>query len=219
MSEHSGFDDPFQGRRSTSHERRTGQPWDASYVDGPAPWDLGRPQQAVAEAVAAGFFRGEVLDVGCGTGDNALCIAATGLRVLGVDVAETALAIARRRAAGRSLDLEFTWADAFQLSALDRLFDTVLDSGMFHTLEEDAERHDYAASVASVTRPGGMLYVFCFSDADPANAGPHPVSQVQLRAAFDRTRGWEVRAIEPTRVESRFLDRGAVGWFAPVRRL
>src|SRR6476646_7936148 len=37
-------DDPFHGRRATSHERMTGLPWDASYHHGPAPWDIGRPQ-------------------------------------------------------------------------------------------------------------------------------------------------------------------------------
>ncbi len=39
-------DDPFSGRRPTSHERMTGLPWDASYHDGAAPWDIGQPQPA-----------------------------------------------------------------------------------------------------------------------------------------------------------------------------
>ena len=82
-------DDPFRGRRPTSHERRTGLPWDASYRDGPAPWDVGRPQPAVVRLASAGGFAGAVLDVGCGTGENALHVAALGLPVLGVDVAET----------------------------------------------------------------------------------------------------------------------------------
>jgi hypothetical protein len=50
MSERSGTiaDDPFSGRRPTSHERLTGLPWDASYRGGPAPWDVGKPQPAIA---------------------------------------------------------------------------------------------------------------------------------------------------------------------------
>src|SRR3981081_3199737 len=45
LSERSGTlaDDPFSGRHPTSHERLTGLPWDASYHDGPAPWDIGPP--------------------------------------------------------------------------------------------------------------------------------------------------------------------------------
>ncbi|MGH9528885.1 MAG: hypothetical protein ACRD2S_03095, partial [Terriglobales bacterium] len=69
----------------------TGLPWDASYQDGPAPWDIGQAQPAVVRLASAGGFAGAgpVLDAGCGTGENALHIASLGLSVLGVDVAET----------------------------------------------------------------------------------------------------------------------------------
>src|SRR5689334_17815443 len=128
-------DDPFRGRQTTSHERMTGRPWDASYHDGPAPWDLGHPQPAIVRLASAGRFTGAVLDAGCGTGENALHVASLGLSVLGVDVAETALAIAREKADGRGLDVEFAVADAFHLERLGRRFETVLDCGMFHTCD------------------------------------------------------------------------------------
>ena len=85
----------FSGRRPTSHERRSGLPWDGSYHDGPAPWDLGQPEPAVVRVASEGAFAGAVLDAGCGTGENSLHVASLGLSVLGVDVAATALAIAR----------------------------------------------------------------------------------------------------------------------------
>ncbi|HEY3058392.1 MAG TPA: SAM-dependent methyltransferase, partial [Chloroflexota bacterium] len=50
----------------------TGLPWDASYHDGPAPWDTGQPQPAIVRLASAGGFAGAVLDAGCGTGENAL---------------------------------------------------------------------------------------------------------------------------------------------------
>src|ERR1700680_3511027 len=116
MSERSGTpaDNPFRGRHPTSHERLTGLPWDASYHNGPAPWDIGRPQPAIVRLASAGGFSGAVLDAGCGTGENALRVASLGLSVLGVDVAESALAIARRKGARRGVDIEFAAADAFQ---------------------------------------------------------------------------------------------------------
>jgi 2-polyprenyl-3-methyl-5-hydroxy-6-metoxy-1,4-benzoquinol methylase len=148
--------DPYGGRTPTSHERNAGQPWDASYHDGPAPWDLGRPQQAVVRLASEGRFTGRVLDAGCGTGDNALHIAALGVPVFAFDVAETALAMARAKAADRGLDVEFATADAFDLARLGRTFDTVLDSGVFHAFDTD-ERARYAASLASVTEPEATL--------------------------------------------------------------
>jgi len=80
-----------------------------------------------------------VLDAGCGAGDNALHLASLGLSVLGVDVAETALAIARTRAAERRLAAEFAPADALRMERLGRTFETVLDSGHFHTFDDDEQ--------------------------------------------------------------------------------
>ncbi len=194
-----------------------GQPWDASYADGPAPWDVGRPQPAIARIASAGGFSGAVLDAGCGTGENALHIAALGLLVLGVDVAETALEIARTKADERGIEAEFAAVDALQLERLGRKFDTVLDVGLFHTFDGD-ERPGYVASLASVTEHDGTLYVLSFSDDGP-DTGPHPISQEELRAAFNSSKGWNVAAIEADRIQTRFHDDGAPAWFATIKRV
>jgi SAM-dependent methyltransferase len=210
-------DDRFGGRRPTSHERQTGLPWDASYRDGHAPWDIGRPQPAVVRLAAAGGFTGAVLDAGCGTGENALHVAALGLPVLGVDVAETALAMARAKADERGIAADFAAADAFHLDRLRRSFDTVLDCGLFHTCDED-ERPTYVASLASVTERDGTLYVLCFSDEGPGT-GPHPVRREELSAAFNPDSGWNVVGIEPDRILTTFHDAdGGPAWLAIVRR-
>ncbi|MEN3536084.1 class I SAM-dependent methyltransferase [Microbispora sp. ZYX-F-249] len=209
-------DDPLTGRRPTSHERLTGLPWDASYHEGPAPWDIGRPQPAVVRLAAEGGFTGTVLDAGCGSGENALHVASLGLPVLGVDVAETALAIARAKAGDRGVEVEFAAADALRLERLGRRFDTVLDCGLFHTFDA-AERSAYVTSLASVTEHGGTLYVLCFGDGG-SGTGPHPVGREDLRAAFDLADGWRVVAIEPERIRTRYHDDGAPAWLATVKR-
>lgn len=209
--------DPFRGRPPTSHERLSGLPWDASYADGPAPWDVGRPQPAIVRVAADGGFTGAVLDVGCGTGENALHLASLGLPVLGVDVAETALAIAREQAAARGIEVEFVAADALHLARLGRRFETVVDCGLFHSFDSD-ERPGYVAGLASVTKQAGRLYVLCFSDAGP-DTGPHPVGQDELSAAFDPGTGWHVASIEPDRIQTRFHDHGAPAWLATIIRI
>jgi len=221
MSERSGTcaDDPFRGRHPTSHERMTGLPWDASYHhSSPAPWDIGHPQPAIVRLASAGGFAGAVLDAGCGTGENALLVAALGLSVLGVDVAETALEIARKKALDRGVEVEFAAADAFHLERLGRRFETVLDCGLFHTFNGD-EQPGYVASLASVTEHDGTLYVLCFSDHGP-DTGPHPIRQDELRAAFNPSTGWNVAAIVPDRIQTRFHDdNGAPAWLATIKRI
>ena len=210
-------DDPFRGRQPTSHEQMTGLPWDASYDDGPAPWDVG-PQPAVVRVAAEGGFTGRVLDAGCGSGENALHLAAQGLSVLGVDVAETALARARAKAADQGIEVEFAVADALALDRLGRTFGTVLDCGLFHTFDAD-ERTGYAGSLASVTEDGGTLYVLCFGDEGRGDPGPHPVSKSDIAAAFGAGSGWHVADISPDRVHTRFHDDdGAPAWWATITR-
>jgi SAM-dependent methyltransferase len=219
LSERSGAyeDGPYGGRPPTSHEKRTGQPWDASYHGGAAPWDIGRPQPAIARLASAGRFSGAVLDAGCGTGENALHVASLGLSVLGVDVAETALAIAREKAVDRGIEVEFTVADAFQLERLGRRFATVLDCALFHTFD-DGERPAYVASLASVTEHGGTLYVLCFSEHGP-DTGPYTVTQEGLRAVFRPSDGWHVAAIDEDRIHTTSYDDGAPAWLATVTRV
>jgi SAM-dependent methyltransferase len=219
MPERSGThdDDPLKDRRPTNHERMYGQPWDASYRDGPAPWDIGRPQPAIARLASEGGFSGAVLDAGCGTGENALLVASLGLRVFGFDVAETALAMARKKAADRGIEVEFAAADALRLECLGRLFETVLDCGLFHAFDGD-ERPGYVASLASVTKHDGTLYVLCFSD-DVPDTGPHPIREEELRAAFQPSSGWNLATLMRDRIQTRFHDNGAPAWFATIKRI
>jgi ubiquinone/menaquinone biosynthesis C-methylase UbiE len=210
-------DDPLGGRAPTSHERMTGVPWDASYHNPePAPWEIGRPQPAVVRLVARHRFTGPVLDAGCGSGENALQIASLGLPVLGVDVAETALEMARKKVHERGIDVQFAVADAFHLERLGRTFQTVLDCGLFHTFDA-SERPAYVASLASVAEPGATVFILCFSDEGP-DTGPHPITQQQIREAFTTDVGWIVAAIERERVHTTFHENGAPAWLATITR-
>lgn len=215
----SGSSRHYCGRQPTSHERQAGRPWDASYLDGPAPWDIGEPQPAVLRLAREGAFAGAVLDAGCGTGENTLHVASLGLHVLGVDVAETALSAAREKATQRGLDADFLVADALHLERLGRVFDTVLDCGLFHSFD-DGERADYVASLASVTGRGANLYVLCFSDVGPAERrGPHPVGDRELWSAFQPSRGWTVASVHPDWIQARFDAHGAPAWLATMKRI
>ena len=169
--------------------------FDNAYRDGGTPtWDIGRPQGAVVRLATAGHISGSVLDAGCGTGENALYLAGLGHAVLGVDFAAAAIERAIAKAADRHLPVEFRVADALDLDALGRTFDTVLDVGLFHTFE-DAERPRYAPSLGAALRPGGRAFLLCWSDRNPFGRGPRRISRREIRATFHD--GWQVEAIDP----------------------
>jgi SAM-dependent methyltransferase len=188
---------------------------------GQAPWDIGKPQPAFL--AVADRITGSILDAGCGTGDNALYFAGRGQKVTGIDFLEAPIARARQKAAERGLSVTFLVMDALALKDLPELFDHVIDSGLLHVFSDD-HRKRYVEGLATVVKPGGRLYLLCFSDAEPGTQGPRRVSQEELRAAF--ARGWVIESLEPSRFEVRpdlkeftFSAGGPKAWFAVVRRV
>jgi len=158
--------------------------FEATYRAGSPPWEIGRPQAEIVKLAEAGLVVGSVLDVGCGTGENALHLAARGHAVLGVDGSETAVAVARQKAAARGLaGAQFHLWDALQLRRLRKTFDTVIDSGLFHVFA-DEQRRPYAESLAEVTASGSDLFILCWSDAEPPGPGPRRVAEWEIRDAF-----------------------------------
>jgi SAM-dependent methyltransferase len=195
------------------------QPADRAFDDayiGVPPWDIGRPQREVLELVEAAAFRSPVIDVGCGTGENALALARGGLEVVGIDASSRAIGKAMDMARERGLsNVEFMVADVFDVGGFGRRFAAALDCGLFHVLD-DHERPVYAASLHEALEPGGIVHLLCFSEDEPPGWGPRRVSQRELRATF--ASGWQVPEIVPTGFETN-LESGEVrAWRATIGR-
>jgi cyclopropane fatty-acyl-phospholipid synthase-like methyltransferase len=135
---------------------------------GQAPWDIGGPQKPFI--YVADWITGSILDVGCGTGENALFFAARDNKVTGIDFLDEPINQANRKAAKRGVKATFLVMDALSLKHLPEVFDNVIDSGLFHVFS-DEDRRRYVDGLATVLKPGGRLFLLCFSDEEP---GTHP---------------------------------------------
>lgn len=183
-------------------------------------WEIGRPQKALLDV--ADRVTGSILDSGCGTGENALFFASRGQPVTGIDFLEEPVPLAKQKAAERGLAATFLVMDALTLGDLPQLFDSVVDSGLFHVFSDD-DRRRYVDGLAAVLKPGGRLFLLCFSDAEPGDQGPRRVSQKELHDTF--VRGWIVETIEPSRYEVRpdpndvsFSEGGPKAWLVIARK-
>jgi len=183
--------------------------------EGVPTWDIGRPQGAVVRLEAAGEIDGAVLDVGCGTGENAMFLAGRGHPVVGVDLARAAIDRARVKAAERGSPARFVVHDALELKTLGEAFDTVLDVGCFHTLQP-TDRRRYATSLRAALRPGGRMHLLCWSDRNPFGYGPERLTRSAIRTAF--IDGWSVESIEPEVLETRLSVGEVHAWLAGLLR-
>jgi len=183
--------------------------------EGTPPWDIGRPQLAITRLEEAGRFGKNVLDVGCGTGENALYLAAHDHEVTGIDASATAIERARRKAEERGLDVRFERHDALRLGRMRRFFDSVIDCGLFHVFS-DTQRLSYAESLAAALKPGGRCFILCFSEAETRTGGPRRVSADEIRSAF--TDVWTVESIEPAQLEANLWETPIRAWLATLRR-
>jgi cyclopropane fatty-acyl-phospholipid synthase-like methyltransferase len=190
---------------------------------GQAPWDTGRSLPAIVRLAEAGLIRGSVLDMGCGTGENVLHVAARGHDCWGIDFIPVAIERAKAKSVQRGIDATFVVGNALELGKLGRQFDTVIDCELFHTFTNE-ERPTYVRSLAEVLRSGGSLFLMCLSDEQPGTEGRRRISQQEIRDAFHQ--GWKVKQIELTNFEAiprpdgvQFGPDGPKAWLATIERV
>jgi SAM-dependent methyltransferase len=162
------------------------------------PWDVHQAQPRLMELEALGGFSGEVLDIGCGLGDNAISLASRGHSVTGLDGSPAAIEEARRRAAAAGVTVNFDVADATALSGYEGRFDTVVDSALYHCLDDEGQQA-YIAALYRVTRPGARLHLSCFSDSN-VNGVIAPMGHVPESNLRDTltANGWRIDFLGPT---------------------
>jgi SAM-dependent methyltransferase len=186
--------------------------WDDAYrvqgrFEGPPPWNIGEPQPELAALIAAGKFRSDVLDAGCGYAELSLALATQGYTVVGIDLTPTAVAAATKAATERGLtNASFAQADITDFTGYppgsEGRFNTVVDSTLFHSLPVEG-RDGYLSSVHRAAAPGASYFVLVFAKgAFPAEMEPKPneVDEDDLRAAVGKY--FEVDEIRPAYVHA-----------------
>ena len=133
------------------------------YLLGKTPWDTQVTPPEVVELIESeALAPGRALDLGCGTGTNAVYLARHGWDVVGVDFSALAIRRAVRRARCAGVACTFYQADVTDLSFLHQPFDLGLDIGCLHSVPRE-RRPFYAAHVARLIRPDGLLMLYAFA--------------------------------------------------------
>ncbi len=177
------------------------------------PWEIDGPQSEIVHLAEGGEIRSPVLDVGCGTGENALYLAGLGVEVVGIDFVPAAVEKSLNKAKERSLAATFLVWDALKLRDLQRRFNTVIDSGFFHVLT-DEERPVFSKGLASVLEPGGSYFMMCFSEHEPGSWGPRRVTRAEIRESFSQ--GWHIDYIREATFDTTLGSRKCRAWLCSI---
>ncbi len=127
-------------------------------------WDSTEPSPTL-EKLVENCTPGRALDLGCGTGANAVYLAEHGWEVVGVDFVAEAIETARARAASTGVPVSFVVGDVAHLGGdhVGGPFDLLLDIGCYHAVP-DGLRDAYAAGVTAVARKGADFYLAGITD-------------------------------------------------------
>ncbi len=187
--------------------------WNDSYAAGQLPWDTGKPEPLLVEFVTSGAVTPCLaLEIGAGTGTNAIWMAERGFDVLGIDVAPLAIERAQAKMEGRAARCRFVPWDFLAAPLPDGPFQFVFDRGCFHIFDEPGEREQFAARVAAALAPGGLwLSLIGSTEGPPREEGPPRRSAREITLAIEP-------ALEIVELRSTEFRESAKAWLCLSRK-
>ena len=127
------------------------------YRTGDTPWDHGMPDTNLLDLVTRRPIPTcKALDIGCGTGDNAIWLAQQHFVVTGCDLSLTAIGKATEKVSISNVDCSFVVADFLKDRIPGAPFGFVFDRGCLHSVDRAEDRGRFAENVASHLEERGL---------------------------------------------------------------
>jgi methyl halide transferase len=144
------------------------------YTAGETPWDIGKPDFNLIQTVTTTPIEPcKALEIGCGTGDNAIWLAQQNFHVTAIDASDVAIGKAREKTAAASVVCTFLVADFLQDQIKGAPFGFAFDRGCFHAFDSENERRSFAEKVSRCLEMRGF-WLSLIGNADEVRQGPGP---------------------------------------------
>jgi 2-polyprenyl-3-methyl-5-hydroxy-6-metoxy-1,4-benzoquinol methylase len=145
-----------------------------AYEQGSTPWDIGKPDFNLIQTVTTTPIAAcKALEIGCGTGDNAIWLAQLNFSVVGVDTSEIAIEKARDKAANVNAACKFVALNILKSDVDGAPFGFVFDRGCFHTMDSADQRQSFAKQVQGHLEENG-LWLSLIGNADEQRLSEGP---------------------------------------------
>lgn len=148
--------------------------WNERYRLGNLPWDTGRHDLNLSEIVKKKPIEPcKALEVGCGTGTNAIWLSRQGFSVTAIDIVEIAIEKAIEKASKAEVRCNFFTADFMKQKIKGAPFGFIFDRGCLHSFDSARDRKKYARIAHSYLKKGGLwLTLVGSADDPPREIGP-----------------------------------------------
>jgi len=181
------------------------------------PWDIGKPDFNLIQTVTRTPIQPcKVLEVGCGTGDNAIWLSQQGFDVVAVDAAPIAIERAKAKAENANVKCTFQVLDVFKSHVEGAPFQFEFDRGFFHIIDADEIRQSFAENLSGYLSDDG-LWLSILGNADQVRRGPGP-PQRTARAIVNAVEPYfEILSLVSGHFESKLSDP-ARAWICMMRK-
>ncbi|VAX31297.1 hypothetical protein MNBD_NITROSPIRAE02-1055 [hydrothermal vent metagenome] len=191
--------------------------FDERYRKGDLPWDTGRHDKNLELVIREEQIAPcPALELGAGTGSDAIWLAQQGFKVTALDMSPTAIGIARKKAAAAGVEVEFIVADILRDEIPFGPFDFVFDRGCFHTFDLPEERSHLAEIIWRHLNPGGYWFsLIASTDGPERESGPPRRSALDIVSAVESR--FEIISLKTTSFDSK-LPEAPRSWACLMRK-
>ncbi|MCP3872240.1 MAG: class I SAM-dependent methyltransferase [Desulfobacteraceae bacterium] len=157
------------------------------YKTGVTPWELDRPDANLIQIVQKENINYcKALDIGCGTGNNAIWLSQNGFDVTGIDFSPLAIDKAKEKSQKEKIKITFSVVDFLKDKLDESDFGFIFDRGCFHSFESKDDRNTFAKNACEHLKKGGLWYsLLGNADDEPREDGPPTRSAMDIVEAIE----------------------------------
>ncbi len=187
------------------------QHWNERYETGSTPWDSGLPSVELRRVISEAKIQPcRVLELGCGTGTNAVLLAQLGFEVTAIDLSALAIEQAMQKASEAGVEVTFICGDVCSIARPSEPFPLVFDRGCFHCIRRDVGVGIILETLERVTAAGSQLIVFTGNANEKRDHGPPGLFEEDIRQELDGL--FEISQLRPFFFEDAGGEQGPLGW-------
>jgi SAM-dependent methyltransferase len=191
--------------------------WNERYEKGDLPWETGRHDAGLSDVIAEFSVKPcKALEIGCGTGNNAIWLAQQGFSVTATDLSDKAIQMAREKGTAHGQTIDFLSADILADPVPGVPFEFAFDRGCFHSFDSLDERTSFAGAISTSLSEGGMwLSLVGSTDGPDRKTGPPRLSAKDIASAVEPM--FEILCLRSTVFDSE-METAPRAWLCLMRK-